>query len=93
MLLLWIQRSVYRPHLFIAVTVKHSEKARLNSHRAIRFIAQSSGSGLELYPLFIYLGLEIISIIIMTNRVPSDKLDSTNPDGQNLGKSTCPCSV
>lgn len=55
MLLLWIQRSVYRPHLFIAVTVKYSEKARLHSHRAIRFIARFSGSALELYPLFIIL--------------------------------------
>lgn len=38
MLLLWIQCSVYRPHLFIAVTVKYSGKAGLHSHRAIRFI-------------------------------------------------------
>lgn len=53
MLLLWIQSSVYRPHLFIAVTVKYSEKAALHSHRAIRFIAQSPGTALELYPMFV----------------------------------------
>lgn len=38
MSLLWIQCSVYRAHLFIAVTEKYSEKAELHSPRAIRFI-------------------------------------------------------
>lgn len=38
MLLLWIQCSVYRAYLFIAVTEKYSEKAELHSPRASRFI-------------------------------------------------------